>query len=152
MTLAPWGGIIPSDLRGARLAIESHIHIADLPSFTSCLASLQFLPNDVYNGLQAFAENIDEWRTNLVTRIKLYSSTIADLQSSTNATSYACNLNARTNSNISIRLDQLTEQFNQLDQLTSSNRDDICSLHSSLDQFCSVSGPSFWHPEINFRF
>ena len=53
------GGIIPTDLRGPRLAIESDIHIADFPSVTSCLAGLQFLPNDVYNGLQTFAENID---------------------------------------------------------------------------------------------
>ena len=103
------GGVILSDTRGARLPIESDIHIADFPTVTSCLASLQFLPNEVYNGLQVFAENIDAWRTNLVTRIKLYSSTIADLQSSINATSYACNLYARTNSNISVRLDQLTE-------------------------------------------
>ena len=137
------GGVIPSDLRGARLAIESDIHIADFPSVTSCLANLQLLPNDVYNGLQAFAENIDGWRTNLITRIKLYSSTIAEIQSSTNATSYACNLNARLNSNISVRLDQLAERFNQLDQRTSSNRDDIRSLHSSLDQFCSVSKTQF---------
>ena len=45
-------GIIPSDLRGPRLAIEGDIHIADFPPVASCLASLQFLPNDVYNGLQ----------------------------------------------------------------------------------------------------
>ena len=123
------GGVILSDTRGARLAIESDIHIADFPTVTSCLSSLQFLPNEVYNGLQVFAENIDAWRTNLVTRIKLYSSTIADLQSSTNATSYACDLNARTNSNILGRLDQLTERFTQLDQRTSNNRDDLlCSL------------------------
>ena len=94
------GGVILSDTRGARLAIESDIHIADFLTVTSCLASFQFLPNEEYNGLQDFAENIDAWRTNLVTRIKLYSSTIADLQSSINATSYACDLNARTNSNI----------------------------------------------------
>ena len=85
---------------GARLANESDIYLADFPSVTSCLASRQFLPNDVYNDLQAFAENIDAWRTNLVTRIKLYGSTIADLQSSTNAAIYACDLNAQTNSNI----------------------------------------------------
>ena len=137
------GGVIPSDLRGARLAIESDIHIADFPSVTSCLANLQLLPNDVYNSLQAFAENIDGWRTNLITRIKLYSSTIAEIQSSTNATSYACDLNARSNSNILVRLDQLAERFNQLDQRTSSNRDDIHSLHSSLDQFRSVSEAQF---------
>ena len=88
------GGIIPSDLRGPRLAIGGDIHIADFPPVASCLASLQFLPNDVYNGLWAFAENIDAWRTNLVTRIKLYGSTISDLQSSTNAAIYACDLNA----------------------------------------------------------
>ena len=48
----------------------------------------------MYNDLQAFAENIDAWRTNLVTRIKLYGSTIGDLQSSTNAAIYASDLNA----------------------------------------------------------
>ena len=42
-----------------------------------------------------------------------------------------------------LRLDQLAERFNQLDQRTSSNRDDIRSLHSSLDQFCSVSKTQF---------
>ena len=85
---------MPTDLRGPRLAIGSDIHIADFPSATSCLASLQFLPNDVYNSLQAFPENIDAWRVNLVTRIKLFGSTISDLQSSTNSAVYACNLNA----------------------------------------------------------
>ena len=42
-----------------------------------------------------------------------------------------------------LRLDQLAERFNQLDQRTSSNCDGICSLHSSLDQFCSVSEAQF---------
>ena len=88
------GGIIPSDVRGPRLAIEGDIHIADFPPVASCLANFQFLPNDVYEGLQAFSGNIDAWRTNLVTRIKLYGSTISDLQSSTNSAIYACNLNA----------------------------------------------------------
>ena len=98
----------------------------------------------IYNGLQAFAENIDAWRTNLVTKIKLYGSTISDLQSSTNAATYACDLNARSNSNISGRLDQLAERFNQLDQRTSSNHDDICSLCYSLDQLRSVSETQFF--------
>ena len=88
------GGVILGDTRGARLAIESDINIADFPTATSCLANLQLLPNEFYNGLQVVAENIDAWRTNLVTRIKLYSSTIADLQTSSNTTSYACDLNA----------------------------------------------------------
>ena len=55
---------------------------------------LQFIPNDVYNGLEAIAGNIDAWRVNLVTRIKQYGSTISDLQSSTNSSIYAGNLNA----------------------------------------------------------
>ena len=87
------GGVILSDTRGARLAIESDTSIADFPTVTACLANLQPLPNEVNNGFQVVAENIDAWRTNLVTRIKLYSSTIADLQTSSNATSYACDLN-----------------------------------------------------------
>ena len=74
-----------ADTRGARLAIESDISIADFPTATSCLVNLQLIPNEFNNGLQVIAENIDSWRTNLVTRIKLYSSTIADLQTSANA-------------------------------------------------------------------
>ena len=64
------GGVILSDTRGARLAIESDIHIADFPTATSCLANLQLLPNEFYNGLQVVAENIDAWRTKLVTSVK----------------------------------------------------------------------------------
>ena len=81
-------------MRGPRLAIESDIHLAVFPSVTSCLADLQFILNDVYNGLEAIAENIDAWRVNLVTRIKQYGSTINDLQSSTNSAIYAGDLNA----------------------------------------------------------
>ena len=80
---------------------------------------------------------------NLVTRIKLYGSTISDLQSSTNSAIYACNLNARSNSNISVRLDHLTEKFNQLDQCITNNPDDIRSLRSSFDQFSIVSETLF---------
>ena len=88
------GGVILVDTRGARLAIESDISIADFPTASSCLANLQLMPNELNNGLQVVAENIDSWRTSLITRIKLYSSTIADLQTSSNATSYACDLKA----------------------------------------------------------
>ena len=137
------GGALLSDARGARLAIERDISIADFPTVTSCLANLQLLPNEVNNGFQVVAENIDAWRTNLVTRIKLYSSTIADLQTSSNATSYACNLNARTNSTISARLDQLKERYNQLDQCTSNNRDDLLSLCSLIDKFLNSSETQF---------
>ena len=88
------GGVILGDIRGVRLAIESDISIADFPTISACLTNLQPLPAEFNNGLQVVAENIDSWRTNLVTRIKLYSSTIADLQTTSNATSYACDLNA----------------------------------------------------------
>ena len=65
------GGVILSDTKRARLAIESDISIADFPTVTSCLDNLQLLPNEVNNGFQVVAKNIDAWRTNLVTRIKL---------------------------------------------------------------------------------
>ena len=57
------------------------------------------------NGLKAIAENIDAWRVNLVTRIKQYASTINDFQSSTNSAIYTDDLNARSTSNISAKLD-----------------------------------------------
>ena len=69
------GRVILSDARGARLAIESDIFIADFPTVSSCLTNLQLLPAKSYNDLQVVAENIDSWRTNVVTRIKLYNST-----------------------------------------------------------------------------
>ena len=101
------------------------------------------MPNEFNNGLQVVAENIDSWRTNLVTRIKLYSSTIADLQTSSNATSYACDLNARTNSTISTRIDQLAERFNQLEFRTSNNRDDLLSLCTLIVQLRTTSETQF---------
>ena len=137
------GGVILGDTRGARLAIESDIHIADFPTVTSCLTNLQPLPVEFNNELQVVAENIDSWRTNLVTRIKLYSSTIADLQTTSNATSYACDLNAHTNSSISTRIDLLAERFNQLELRTFNNRDDIMLLCSMIDQLCATSDSQF---------
>ena len=91
------------------------------------------------------AENIDSLRASLVARIKLYNSTIADLQASSNATSQACDLNACTNSTISNRLDHLTEQFNHLEQRTSSNRTDFLSLRTSIDQLPLLLMNSFRH-------
>ena len=79
----------------------------------------------MYNGFEAIAENIDAWRVNLVTRIKQYASTINDLQSSTNSAIYTGDLNARSTSNISARLDHFAERLNQQDQCISNNRDDI---------------------------
>ena len=73
----------------------------------------------------------------------MYGTNISDLQSSTNSAVYACDLNARTNSNISVRLDHLAEKFNQLDQHISNNHDNISSLRSSLDQFSIVSETQF---------
>ena len=130
-------------MRGPRLAIESDIHLAVFPSVTSCLADLQFILNDVYNGLEAIAENIDAWRVNLVTRIKQYCSTINDLQSSTNSAIYAGDLNARSSSNISARLDHFGERLNQQDRCISNSSNDIRALRSSLDQFGTVSKTQF---------
>ena len=105
--------MILGDVQGSRLAIESDNSIAGFPTVTSCLLTLQPLPAEFNNGLQVVAENIDSWRTNLVIRIKLYSSTIADLKTTSNATSYACDINARTNSSITARIDSLAEKFYQ---------------------------------------
>ena len=60
------GGVILGDVRGARLAIESDISIADFPTVSSCLLDPQPLPVEFNNGLQVVAENIDSWRTNLI--------------------------------------------------------------------------------------
>ena len=76
------------------LAIESDIHLAVFPTVGSCLINRQIIPIDVFDGLEAIAENIDAWRVNLVTRIKQYDSTINDLQSSTNSAIYTGDLNA----------------------------------------------------------
>ena len=77
------------------------------------MINLQSLPAEFNNGLQVVAENIDSWRTTLVTRIKLYNSTIADIKTTFNATS-------STNSSITSRIESLAERFNQLDIRTSS--------------------------------
>ena len=81
-------------MRAPRLAIESDIHLAVFPTVVFCLIDCQFILNDVYNGLEAIAENIDAWRVNLDTKIKQYSSTINDLQSSSSSAIYTGNLNA----------------------------------------------------------
>ena len=139
-----------ADLRGARLAIETDISIADFPTATSCLNNGQFILSEFNNGLQVVAENIDSSRTNLVTRIKLKSSTIADLQTSSNATSYACDLNTRTNSTISTRSDYLTERFNQLEKGTSNNRDDLLTICKLIDDFRDTSDTQFssWKDQL----
>ena len=57
------------------------------------------------------------------------------LQSTTNSASYSSNLNARSVSNVSARLDQFAERLNQQDQSIANNCTNIKSLVSSLDQF-----------------
>ena len=137
------GGVILGDVQGARLAIESDNSIGGFLTVTSCLLNLQPLPTEFNNGLQVVTENIDSWRTNLVTRIKLYSSTIADLKTTTNATSYACDINARTNSSITARIDSLAEEFNQLDIRTSRNHDNIMLVCGMIDQLRARSDSQF---------
>ena len=91
-------------LRENRLAADSDIRISYFPTAVSYLGKIHSTPSEVNNNLQVVAENIDLWRATLVNRIKLYNSTIADLQESSNATSHACDLNAHTHSTISNRL------------------------------------------------
>ena len=71
----------------------------------------------------------------LVTRIKQYASTIIDLQSTSNTVSYSNDLNARSISTVSARLDQFAERLNRQDQSITNNCTKIKSLLSSLDQF-----------------
>ena len=88
------GGIIPTEVREHRLAIEGDIHLSTIPSASLCLSEFQFLPNDVYCGFEAVAENIDKWRGNLVTRIKQYASRISDIQLTANSAISCSDLNA----------------------------------------------------------
>ena len=96
-------------MKEPRLAIESDIHLSIFPSVSSCLSDFQFLPNDVYNGFEAIAENIDKWRGNLIGRIKQYASTISDLQSTVNSAIYSRDLNAHSFSLVSARLDHFAD-------------------------------------------
>ena len=57
----------------------------------------------MYNGFKAIAENIDEWRGNLIGRIKQYASTISDLQSLANSAIYSSDLNAHSFSSVLAR-------------------------------------------------
>ena len=98
-----------------------------------------FLPNKVYCGFKAIAENIDEWRGNLVGRIKQYASTIRYLQSPANYAIFSSDLNACSFSSVSARLDHFAERLNQQDQRISDNGVKIQSLTSSIDQFQLIS-------------
>ena len=98
----------------------------------------------MYNGFEAIADNIDAWRVNLVNRIKQYASTINDLQSSANSAIYSSNLNTRSVSNISARLDHFVERLNRKTSVCiSDNHVKIQSLLSSLDQFKIISEDQF---------
>ena len=137
------GAVIPSDIGEPRLAIEGDIHLAIFPSISLCLVDLQYLPNDLYKGFEAIADNIDAWRINLVSRIKQYASTINDLQSTVNTASYSSHLNAWSISNVSARLDQFAERLNRQDQSIADNCTKIQSLLFSLDQFKISSASQF---------
>ena len=103
------------------MAIESDVHLSVFPSVTSCLFYLQFLPNNVYNGFEAIADNIDAWRVNLIGKIKQYASTIIDLQTTVNTAIYSSDLNACSFSSVLARLDHFGERLNQQDQCISDN-------------------------------
>ena len=97
----------------------------------------------MYCGFKAIAENIDVWRGNLVGRIKQYSSTISDLQSTANSAIFSSDLNAHSFSSVSARLDHFAERLNQQDQHISDNGVKIQSLISSVDQFQLISENQF---------
>ena len=137
------GGVIPTDIKEPRLDIEGDIGLSTIPSASSCLSDFQFLPNEVNCGFEAIAENIDEWRGNLVGRIKQYASTISDFQSTANSAFFSCDLNARSFSSVSARLDHFAERLNQQDQRISDNGVKIQSLISSVDQFQLISENQF---------
>ena len=105
--------------------------------------NFQFLPNEVYCEFKAIAENIDEWRGKLVGRIKQYTSTISDLQSSANSAIFSSDLYVSSFSSVSARLDHFAERLNQQDQRISDNNVKIQSLISSVDQFQLISENKF---------
>ena len=106
------GGIIPTDIREPRLAVEGDIHLSTILSASLCLSDFQFLPNYVHCGFEAIAENIYELRGNLVTRIKQYASRIRDLQTTANSAISSSNLNVRSFLSVSARLDHFAERLN----------------------------------------
>ena len=73
----------------------------------------------MYCGFEAVAENIDEWRGNLVTRIKQYASRISDIQLTANSAISSKDLNACYFSSVLARLDHFAERLNQQDQVIS---------------------------------
>ena len=96
----------------------------------------------MYCRFEAIAENIDEWRGNLVGRIKQYASTISDLQSTTNSAIFNSDLNSLSFSSVLARLDHFAERLHQQDHLISDKSVRIQSLISSVSS-------SRWHLKIN---
>ena len=90
---------------GPGLTIESDLSIADFPTVGSCLLDLPQPPTGFNNRIQVIAANIDSWRTKLTAKLKLYRSIIADLMTTSDSISYACDFNARANSSITDRMD-----------------------------------------------
>ena len=88
---------------------------------------------------------MDEWRGNLVTRIKQYASRISDIQSTANTAISSSDLNAHSFSSVLARLDHFAERLNQKDQIISDNNSvRIQSLASSVDQFQLLSENQFY--------
>ena len=85
--------------------------------------------------LEAVSENIDEWRGHLVTRLKQYATRVNDIQMTASNAISNSDLNAKTFSSVSARLDHFAERINQQDQVIAENSIKIQSLACSLDQF-----------------
>ena len=97
----------------------------------------------MYWAFEAVSENIDESRGSLVTRVKQYASWISDIQLATITAISSSDLNARSFSSVSARLDHFAERLNQQDQVTSHNNVRIQSLDSSFNQFRLLSTCQF---------
>ena len=134
---------IPSDTVGGiinyhgvpRLAIENYAQLSTIPSALSSLSDFQNVPNETYCAIEAIAENVDEWRGHLVTRLKQYATRVNDTQmTASNAISNG-GINACSFLSVSVRLNHFAEQINQQDQIIAENSIKIQSLACSLDQF-----------------
>ena len=93
------------------------------------------MSNETYWAIEAVAENVNEWRGYLVTRLKQYSTRVNDIQMTASNVISNSDLNANSFLSVSARLEHFAEWINQQDQVIAENSIKIQSLACSLDQF-----------------
>ena len=93
------------------------------------------MPNETYSTIEAIAENVDEWRGCLVSKLKQYATRVNYIQMTVSNVMANSDINAQSFSSVSARLDHFAEHINQQDQIITENRIKIQSLACSLDQF-----------------